>query len=91
MDKNELFFLWDCLIIFGWKFFYYFIVYIIKKYENKILDTDVSQMSFLMKNLLRSQMFKNNFLDIMEKTVNLMQEEKTNRMFRAKSTMNSKR
>ena len=44
-----------------------------------------------MKNLLRSQRFKNNFLDIMEKTVNLMQEEKTNRMFRAKSTMNSKR
>ena len=91
MDKNELFFLWDCLIIFGWKFFYYFIVSILKKYENKILDTDVSQMSFLMKNLLRSQRFKNNFLDIMEKTVNLMQEEKTNRMFRAKSTMNSKR
>ena len=91
MDKNELFFLWDCLIIFGWKFFYYFIVSILKKYENKILDTDVSQMSFLMKNLLRSQRFKNNFLDIMEKTVNLMQEEKTNRMFRAKSTINSKR
>ena len=91
MDKNELFFLWDCLIIFGWKFFYYFIVSILKKYENKILDTDVSQMSFLMKNLFRSQRFKNNFLDIMEKTVNLMQEEKTNRMFRAKSTINSKR
>ncbi len=91
MDQNELFFLWDCLIIFGWKFFYYFIVSILKKYENKILDTDVSQMSFLMKNLFRSQRFKNNFLDIMEKTVNLMQEEKTNRMFRAKSTINSKR
>ena len=91
MDKDELFFLWDCLIIFGWKFFYFFIIAILKKYENKILNTDVSEMGYFMKNLLRTNEFKNCFFDIMEKTIKLMQEEKAFKMFRAKSTMNSKR
>ncbi len=91
MDKDELFFLWDCLIIFGWKFFYFFIISILKKYENKILNTDVSEMCYFMKNLLRTNGFKNCFIEIMEKTIKLMQEEKAFKMFRAKSTMNSKR
>ena len=46
---------------------------------------------FWMENLLRTNGFKNCFIEIMEKTIKLMQEEKVFKMFRAKSTMNSKR
>ena len=72
MEKNNLLIVWCFLIVFGWKFFYFFILEILFFFEDDIKKTDVTKISSLMKNLLKTEKFKHNFNLIIEKTFTLI-------------------
>jgi hypothetical protein len=66
--------IWDYMIIFGWNFCYFFIIVIIKFYENDIISFNPDQVSEFMKNLLFSEKFNLNFELILDETFILMEK-----------------
>ena len=68
MSNQNLMLFWDFLIIFGWKFFNYFIITILQFYENVIISCSQDELPFLMKNLLNSKQFDLDFKSIINET-----------------------
>ena len=66
------------MIIFGWKFFYCFIIVIINFYQNDIISFDPDKISEFMKNLLFSNKFNANIESIINKTFIFMEKNNNN-------------
>ena len=72
IDNEFLVIIWDYMIIFGWKFIKYFILNILLKSENDILNSTENNLTFIKKNLLRNEKFRNNFDKIVKDTEQMM-------------------
>ena len=73
MDKKKLYICWSFMIIFGWKFFYSFIIQLILLYENNLMKINEGKLSKQMKELLKSNIFLKDFNTIIEKTFVFME------------------
>ena len=62
------------MIIFGWKFFYSFIIQIILFYENRLMKINEGKLSKQMKELLKSNVFIKDFNNIMKNTLDFMEK-----------------
>ena len=76
MEEKYLFIVWDFLIIYGWKFFRYFVVSVLNIYKNRILEEEQNNLTFFMKNILRNEQFKVKFKDIIDNAFALMNEDR---------------
>jgi len=74
MKSNNLFICWNFMIVFGWKFFYCFVIQILVYYKSLIFKTDENGLSQLMKNLLKTQNFNHDLYEIINKALAFMQE-----------------
>ena len=74
MDKKKLYICWSFMIIFGWKFFYSFIIQIILYYEKHLIKISESKLSFQMKEILRCETFLNDFNIIIKNTLSFMEK-----------------
>ena len=74
MDKKKLYICWSFMIIFGWKFFYSFIIQIILYYEKHLIKISESKLSFQMKEILRCGTFLNDFNNIIKNTLSFMEK-----------------
>ena len=68
MDRKCLLIVWGFMIIFGWKFFYCFIIQILCKFKDSILSGNEQNLSVKMRTLLRDKEFINNFDEIIINT-----------------------
>jgi hypothetical protein len=74
MNYSNLFVCWNFMIIFGWKFFYCFVIEILIFYKNEILNTKENDLSQLMKNLLKTQKFNHDMSKIINNALIFMQK-----------------
>ena len=74
MNSDNLFICWNFMIIFGWKFFYCFVIQILVFYQSVIFSTNENGLSQLMKNLLKEEKFSRNLPIIIEKALMFMQK-----------------
>jgi hypothetical protein len=74
MNYSNLFVCWNFMIIFGWKFFYCFVIEILIFYKNDILNTKENDLSQLMKNLLKTQKFNHDMSKIINNALIFMQK-----------------
>ena len=74
MNPDNLFICWNFMIIFGWKFFYCFVIQILVFYQSVIFNTNENGLSQLMKNLLKEEKFSRNLPTIIEKALMFMQK-----------------
>ena len=72
LERNYLVIIWCFMIIFNWKFAYSYIIQILKKYKDSILNSSESQLCFKMKNILKNKEFENDFNEIIQNTINFM-------------------
>ena len=77
MNIKNLIIVWSFMIIFGWKFFYSFVIEILLFYENLILNTHENNLSLKMKNLLKEEEFKKDIWKIVHNTLCFMQKNIT--------------
>ena len=75
METNNLFYVWDFMIIFGWKFFRCFVVAVLIFFEKDILDASQNNLTYIMKNMLKNKMFNDNFKEIIFKTIEILINE----------------
>ena len=75
MEKKYLFIVWDFLIIYGWKFFRYFVVSVLNVYKKNILEEEQNNLTFFMKKVLKNERFKEEFEKIIDKVFELMNKE----------------
>ena len=75
MNDNLLFIVWDFLFIYGWKFFRFFSISILNTYKDSIMKEEQNQLTFYMKNILRTTQFQKDFIEIIDKTFILMDKE----------------
>ena len=75
METKYLFYIWDYMIIFGWKFFRCFVVSVLTDFENEILNATQNNITFIMKNMLKNKKFNSNFQTIINKTVQMLIKE----------------
>ena len=59
---------WAFMIIFGWKFFYSFVIQILKWHKEDIFNTNVNELCHKMKNILGENKFQSNYQKIIEDT-----------------------
>ena len=74
MNYYNLFICWDFMIIFGWKFFYCFVIQILVYYKSLIFETNENSLSYLMKNLLKEKKFTQDLPKIINNTLDFMQK-----------------
>ena len=74
MEPKNLFICWNFLNIFGWKFFYCFVIQILRYYKQIIFRTNENGLSYLMKNLLKDKKFSGDLPFILKNTFNFMQK-----------------
>ena len=60
------------MIIFGWKFFYSFVIQILIYYKKDIFNTKVNELCFKMKNILSNEKFLTNYNNIIKETFSFM-------------------
>jgi hypothetical protein len=72
MNYYNLFTCWDFMIIFGWKFFYCFVIQILVYYKSLIFETNENSLSYLMKNLLKEKKFTQDLPKIINNTLDFM-------------------
>ena len=72
MNKKKLFICWCFMIIFGWKFFYSFIIQVLIKYKKLIIDSEESILCNKMKNILNDSQFIQDFNKIIKDTLLFM-------------------
>ncbi len=72
MENKYLFIVWDFLIIFGWKFFIFFVISILNKFKNEIRKVEQNNLTYFMKNLFKSKIFEKNFKNIIDETIDLI-------------------
>ena len=75
MDNDFLFYVWDFMIVFGWKFFKCFVVAVVKTFENDILKQSQNNLTNFMRNILRDNKFKENFESIISLAFKYMTKE----------------
>ena len=75
METKYLFYIWDYMIIFGWKFFKCFVVAVLEEFQNEILKATQTNITFIMKNMLKNKQFNDNFKNIIKKTIRILIEE----------------
>ena len=68
MNIKYLFQLWDYMIIFGWKFFKFFVIAVIKFNEIKILNCSLEKITKTMNEILKTKEFEDNFINIINIT-----------------------
>ena len=73
MDKKKIYICWCFMIIFGWKFFYSFIIQLILFYEKSLMKINEGNLSKQMKELLKSNDFIKNFNTITQNTLTFME------------------
>ena len=74
MDRKKLYICWCFMIIFGWKFFYSFIIQIILFYENDLMKINEGKLSKQMKEILKCNSFIKDFNNIMKNTLDFMEK-----------------
>ena len=72
MKREYLIISWAFMIIFGWKFFYSFVIQILKFYKDDIFKTDVNELCHKMKGILAEEKFYSDYNDIIKKTFSFM-------------------
>ena len=72
METKYLVIVWDYLIIFGLKFFKYFILNVLILFENDILNSTPNNMTNIKKNMLRNEKFCYHFDELINNTVEIM-------------------
>ena len=77
MNKKKLYVCWGFMIIFGWKFFFAFIIQVLTVYKNNIITSDERLLSDKMKTILNNQRFINDFNIIIKNTLLFMLEHIT--------------
>jgi len=75
METKHLFYVWDYMIVFGWKFFKCFVVVVMMNFENDILNATQNNLTFIMKNMLKNEQFNSNFKLIIIKTIQMLIKE----------------
>lgn len=75
METKHLFYVWDYMIVFGWKFFKCFVVVVMMNFENDILNASQNNLTFIMKNMLKNEQFNSNFKLIIIKTIQMLIKE----------------
>ena len=73
MDKKKLYICWCFIIIFGWKFFYSFVIQVISFYEKSLIKINETRLSKQMKDLLKTNDFLRNFNQIIKNTLIFME------------------
>ena len=74
MEPKNLFICWNFMNILGWKFFYCFVIQILKFYKLTIFTTNENELSHLMKNLLKEKKFDDDLPNILKNTFNFMEK-----------------
>ena len=72
MDKKRLLICWCFMAVFGWKFFYSFIIQLLIMYKDSIIKTEESKLCFKMKNILIDNQFIKDFNYLIKKTLLFM-------------------
>lgn len=74
IKKENLYILWDFLLIYNFKFLYFYIVQVLISFENQIIEYDYFNLSFYVKNIMKSDEFEQSFKSIIFKSVDLMRK-----------------
>ena len=77
MNIKNLMTVWCFMIVFGWKFFYSFVIQVLLFYENLILNTHENNLSIKMKNLLKEEDFNKDIWKIIHDTLCFMHKNIT--------------
>ncbi len=72
MERNKLFICWCFMVIFGWKFFYSFVIQLLLFYKKSLLEINETKLSTEMKELLKRKQFIKDFNVIIKNTLNFM-------------------
>ena len=72
MQTKFLVIIWDYLIIFGMKFFKYFILNVLLLCENDILNSEQNNITYIKKNILKNEKFYSNSDLLIENTIQMM-------------------
>ena len=72
MQTKFLVIIWDYLIIFGMKFFKYFILNVLLLCENDILNSEQNNITYIKKNILKNEKFYSNSDVLIENTIQMM-------------------
>ena len=72
MDRNKLYICWCFMVIFGWKFFYSFVVQLLLFYNKNLLEIKETKLSGLMKEILKGKQFIKDFNEIVDNTLTFM-------------------
>ena len=74
MARRNLILCWCFMILFGWKFFYCFVIQILVQYQKIIFDSNEIELCNKMKNILHSDEFNKDINEIISKTIDFMKE-----------------
>ena len=74
MKRRNLILCWCFMILFGWKFFYCFVMQILVQYQKIIYDSNEIELCNKMKNILHSDEFNKDINSIICKTIDFMKE-----------------
>ena len=74
MNRRNLILCWCFMILFGWKFFYCFVIQILVQYQKIIFDSNEIELCNKMKNILHSDEFNKDINAIIIKTIDFMKE-----------------
>ena len=72
MNGKNLIITWSFMIVFGWKFFYCFVIQILKFYKEDIFKTNENNLSKKMKKLLKEERFSKDIIKIINNTLLFM-------------------
>ena len=74
MNNKNLMITWCFMIVFGWKFFYCFVIKILTFYKDDIYKTSENNLSKKMKKLLKEERFNNDIKKIINNTLHFMSQ-----------------
>jgi hypothetical protein len=72
MERDKLFICWCFMVIFGWKFFYSFVIQLLLFYKKNLLEIDETKLSTEMKEILKGKQFIKDFNEIIRNTLIFM-------------------
>ena len=72
MKREFLITSWAFMIIFGWKFFYSFVIQVLINYKEDIFNTNVNKLCIKMKGILSDNKFDKEYNNIIKKTLHFM-------------------
>ena len=93
MKKEYLIHTWAFMIIFGWKFFYSFVIQVLLWYKKDIFKANINSLCDKMKNILADDDFRKNYKNIIKNTFSFMNKyiyQQINFQFFFFSLLNSK-